>query len=208
MEVDAASLKGIEVRPLGYWNVDGVPGLIASLGWLLWGVLYLIGAVAFVGRSHLAYSAAVWLTLFFWGFGVKLVIEKLKERITYPRVGYAEAKLREAGIADYIPLVLFAGIQFAEAFGHRLDLQGADSILLGGVVALAIALPAVRPGAANIAWLFLLVLSAHLWRPQVSADYRGMYWTLVCMGLIGIVFGALRLRRFLRENPKVAEIEA
>lgn len=37
MDVDAASLKEIEVRPLEYWNVDGVPGLIASLGWLLWG---------------------------------------------------------------------------------------------------------------------------------------------------------------------------
>ena len=35
-----------------------------------------------------------------------------------------------------------------------------------------------------------------------------MYWTLVCMGLIGIGFGVLRLRRFLRENPTPAETEA
>jgi hypothetical protein len=32
-----------------------------------------------------------------------------------------------------------------------------------------------------------------------------MYWTLVCVGLIGIVTGLVRLRRFLRENPKAAE---
>jgi hypothetical protein len=208
MDLDATSLKEIERRQWRYWNVDGVPELIASLGWLLWGVLYLIGAVMFVGRSYLAYSSAVWLTLFLWGFGVKWGIEKLKERITYPRVGYVQAKLRQAGIADYIPLVLFAGIQFAEAFGHRLDLHGVGTILLGGVVALAIALPAVRPWAANVAWIFLISLGGHLWRLQVSTDYSGMYWTLVCMGLIGIVFGVLRLRRFLRENPKVVETEA
>jgi hypothetical protein len=32
-----------------------------------------------------------------------------------------------------------------------------------------------------------------------------MYWTLVCVGLMGIVFGVVRLQRFLRENPKAAE---
>jgi hypothetical protein len=105
-------------------------------------------------------------------------------------------------------LVLFAGIQLAEAFGHGLHLHGVGTILLGGVVALAIALPAVRPGAANVAWLFLITIGGHLWRLQVSTGYSGMYWTLVCMGLIGIVFGVLRVRRFLRENPKVVETEA
>jgi hypothetical protein len=206
--MDRREWKEIEVRPLEYWNVDGVPGLVAGLGCLLWGVLYLIGTVMFVGRSYFAYSSAVWLTLFLWGYGVEWGIEKLKERITFPRVGYVQAKRQEAGIADYIPLVLFAGIQLAEAFGHGLHLHGVGTILLGGVAALAIALPAVRPGAANVAWLFLITLGGHLWRLQVSTGYSGMYWTLVCMGLIGIVFGVLRVRRFLRENPKVAETEA
>jgi hypothetical protein len=205
--MDQGELQEIERRSK-YWSVDGLPQLVASLGWLVWGVLYLIGAVTFVGRSYLAYSGAVWFTLFLWGFGVKWAIEKLKERITYPRVGYAEAKIREAGLADYIPLALYTGFLLAETFGHRVDMHGGGAILLGGVAALAIALPAMRPWASNAAWIFLIVLGAHLWRPQVSADYRGMYWTLVCLGLIGIVFGALRLRRFLRENPKVAETEA
>ena len=203
--MDQGELKDIERRPSTYWGVDGLPESMAGLGCLLWGGLYLIGAATFTGRSFVTYAAAVWLTLFLWGFGVKLVIEKLKERITYPRVGYAEAKMGAAGVAAYIPSALYVGILLAETFGHRLDLHGAGSILLGGVVALAIALPAVRPGAARVAWLFLIVLSAHLWRPQVSAGYSGMYWTLVCMGLIGIVFGVVRFRRFLRDNPKAAE---
>ena len=133
--MDQREWKEIEVRPLAYWNADGVPGLVAGLGCLLWGVLYLIGTVLFVGRSYFAYSSAVWLTLFLWGFGVEWGIEKLKERITFPRVGYVQAKRQEAGIADYIPLVLFAGIQLAEAFGHGLHLHGVGTILLGGVVA-------------------------------------------------------------------------
>jgi hypothetical protein len=81
-------------------------------------------------------------------------------------------------------------------------------VLIGGVVALAIALPAVRPWTADVAWIFLIVLGEHLSRPQVSADYRWMYWTLVCLGLVGIVLSTVRLRRFLRENPKAVETEA
>jgi hypothetical protein len=162
----------------------------------------------FARRSYFAYSSAVWLTLFLWGFGVKWGIEKLKERITFPRVGYVQAKLQKARIADYVPLALFAGLQLAEAFGHGLDLHGVGSVLIGGVVALAIALPAMRPWTADAAWICLTILGWQLWSRPRSEGYSGMYWTLVCLGLIGIVFGVLRLRRFLRENPKVAETEA
>jgi len=208
MDLDATSLKDIERRPLTHWNADGLPQLVTGVGWLLWGGLYLIGLSLLEGRPYRAYLAVVWLTLFLWGYGVRWAIEKLKERITYPLVGYAHEKIREAGVAVYIPLALYVGIQVAEVFGHGLDLHGVGSFLIGGVVALAIALPAMRPWTADIAWLFVTLLGLQLWSRPRSAGYSGMYWTLVCMGLIGIVFGALRLRRFLRENPKPAETEA
>ena len=79
MDQEAAGLKEIERRQLKYWSVDGLPELVASLGCLLWGGLYLMGTTMFLGRSYLAYSSAVWFTLFLWGFGVQWAIEKLKE---------------------------------------------------------------------------------------------------------------------------------
>jgi hypothetical protein len=162
----------------------------------------------FVGRSYLSYSGAVWFTLFLWGFGVKWAIEKLKERITYPRVGYARMQRRRPGVTAYTMLTLAFAIQFARDYVYRLELHGLVPILVCGIVAVAIALPAMRPWTAHLAWISLLLLGMQSWLLQRSADYRWMYWTLVCVGLIGIVFGVLRLRRFLRENPTPAETEA
>ncbi len=202
--MDQGELKEIERRQLKHWSVDGLPQLVASLGCLLWGGLYLIGTMLFIGRSYRVYSSVVWLALFLWGNGVAGVIGKLKERLTYPRVGYARVQRCGPGVAAYTVLTLaFAG-QFARDYVYRLDLHGLMPILVGGIFALAIALPAMRPRTADLAWISLLLLGIQFWLLQRSADYSGMYWTLVCMGLIGIVFGVVRLRRFLRDNPKVA----
>jgi hypothetical protein len=99
-------------------------------------------------------------------------------------------------------------VQIADNCGYRLVPLSLGPALIGGIVALAIALPAIRPWSSHLAWLFLTFLGIQIWLLQRNADYRWMYWTLLCMGLMGIAFGALRLRRFLRENPKVAETVA
>jgi hypothetical protein len=167
--------------------------------------LYLLGTMLFIDRSYRVYSLVVWLALFLWGFGVAGVIGKLKERLTYPRVGYARVQRCRPGVAAYTVLTLaFAG-QFARDYVYRLDSHGLMPVLVGGIFTLAIALPAMRPLTADLAWVSLLLLGIQFWLLQRSADYSGMYWTLVCMGLIGIVFGVVRLRRFLRDNPKAAE---
>jgi hypothetical protein len=205
--VDQGELEKIERQPK-YWSVDGLPELMAGLGCLLWGGLYLIGTMLFIGRSYRIYSSVVWLALFLWGNGVAGAIGKLKERLTYPRVGHARVQRRGPGVAAYTVLMLAFAIQFVRDYVYMLDLHGLVPVLVGGIVALAIALPAMRPRTADLAWISLLLLGMQFWLLQRSADYRGMYWTLVCMGLIGVVFGVLRLRRFLRENPKAAEAEA
>jgi hypothetical protein len=206
--MDQGELKEID-RLLTYWSVDGLPELVASLGWFLWGGLYLMGGTLFTGRSYRMYSSLLWISLWGWGFGVNWVMGKLKERLTYPRVGYATAPIRAPGFAVYVVGALTMAVQLAESYGYRLVIpQGLGPVLIGGIVVVAIALPAMRPWTAHQAWFFLVFLGMQLWRLQRSADYRGMCWMLVCMGLVGIVFGVLRLRRFLRENPKTAEAEA
>ena len=203
--MDQRELRKIERRQPNYWSVDGLPELVASLGWLLWGGMHLMGGSLFIGRSYRTYSLVLWTSLWFWGFGVNWVIGKLKERLTYPRLGHARVQRRGPGVAAYTVLMLAFAIQFVRDYVYMLDLHGLVPVLVGGIVALAIALPAMRPRTADLAWISLLLLGMQFWLLQRSADYRGMYWTLVCMGLIGVVFGVLRLRRFLRENPKAAE---
>jgi hypothetical protein len=207
--MDQGELKQIDRRLLTYWSVDGLPELVASLGWLLWGGLYLMGGTLFTGRSYRMYSSLLWPGLWGWGFGVNWVMGKLKERLTYPRVGYAAAPIRAPGFAVYVVGALAMAVYLADGYGYRPIIpQGLGPVLIGGIVAVAIALPATRPWTAHQAWFFLVFLGMQLWRLQRGADYRGMCWMLVCMGLIGVVFGALRLRRFLRENPKAIAAEA
>ena len=209
MDLDATRLEDIERRQPRYWSVDGLPELVASLGWLLWGSSYVLGGTLFTGRPYRVYSSVLWLSLWVWGFGVNWVIGKLKERLTYPRVGYASTPIRAPRFAPYVVATLAMAIQFADSYGYRLlILHSLGPVLIGGIVLVAIALPAMRPWTAHQAWFCLVFLGMQLWMLQRGTDYRWMCWMLVCMGLIGIVFGGLRVRRFLRENPKVAETEA
>jgi hypothetical protein len=45
-----------------------------------------------------------------------------------------------------------------------------------------------------------------VWR--TGAGWIGLNWAFLWLGAAALVTGVLRLRRFLRENPKVVETEA
>jgi hypothetical protein len=214
MDVDATRLEDIERRRPKYWSVDGLPQLVTGIGWVLWGGVCLIGLSLLEGRSYRGYWAIVTGCLLFWGIAVQGAMSKLKERMTYPRVGYARMPPSgRIGVAVYLALVLFLGSWSLNFTGLRIDLHGLGSFLVGGVIAMAIAAPAMQPWPKHdVSWVNLLLLAVSLALlfqvRDKSPNDAAMYWTMVCMGVVSIVFGASRLRRFLRENPKVAETEA
>jgi hypothetical protein len=102
---------------------------------------------------------------------------------------------------------LTVGVLLLNLIGLRIDLRGFGPFLVAGWIALALAAPAMRPWSKDAAsgGLYVLWLAILLQPRTKTPNDASAYWTLVCMGLICIVFGALRLRRFLRENPKAAE---
>jgi len=217
MDLDATSLKDIERRQPKYWNMDGLPQLVTGVGWLLWGGLYLIGLSMLEGRSYRLYWGIVTGCVLLWGIAVQLAMGKLKERMTYPRAGYAGMPIRGHGIVRRTAAgVLMLGAMTLNLIGLRINLHGFGTFVVCGVIALAIAEPATWPASKNhlevvYGWILLslaVYLAMVLQVRDKSPNDAAAYWTLVCMGLIGIVFGALRLRRFLRENPKAAETEA
>ena len=216
MDLDATRLGDIEQRQPKYWGMDGLPQLVTGVGWLLWGSLYLIGIWLLERRSYRVYWAIVTGVVLLWGIAVQLALGKLKERVTYPRAGFAGMPIGERGILRHIVGPLMLGVMSLSLAGLRVDLSSFGPFLAGGLIALAIAEPAMRPASKLhlevLYWGFLLELA--LWLSMLlqfrdkAGNNAAVYWTLVCMGLIGIVFGVLRLRRFLRENPKPAETEA
>jgi hypothetical protein len=208
-------LTDIERRQPKYWGVDGLPQLVTGVGWLLWGSLYLIGIWLLERRSYRVYCAILTGVVLLWGIAVQLALGKLKARVTYPRAGYAGMRIGEHGILRHIAGPLLLGAMTLSLAGLRVDLSSFGPFLAGGLIALAIAEPAMGPASKHhlevLYWGFLLELA--LWLTMLlqlrgqTANDTVVYLTLVCMGLIGTVFGALRLRRFLRENPKPAETE-
>jgi hypothetical protein len=204
-------LKDIGQRQPKYWSVDGLPQLVTGVGWLLWGGVYLIGLALLEGRSYRLYWVIGTVCVLFWGIAVQTAMGNLKERMTYPRVGYAQMPPSgRIGVAVYLAALLNLGGWVLILLDLRIDLHGLGSFLVGGLIALAIAAPAMQPWSKhNVSWgnlvLAALSLTMVLEVRGKTANDAAMYWTLVCMGVVGIVFGALRLRRFLRENPKAAE---
>lgn len=209
-------LKEIEQRQAKYWGMDGLPHLVTGIGWLLWGSMYLIGIWLLERRSYRVYWAIVTGVVLLWGIAVQLTLGKLKQRVTYPRAGFAGMPIGERGILRHIVGPLLLGVMTLSLAGLRVDLSSFGPFLAGGLIALAIAEPAMRPASKLhleiLYWGFLLELA--LWLSMLlqfrdkAGNNAAVYWMLVCMGLTGILFGALRLRRFLRENPKPAETEA
>jgi hypothetical protein len=209
------SLKDIEQRQPKYWSGDGLPQLATGVGWLLWGGVYLIGLSLLEKRSYRVYWAIVTGLVLLWGIAVQLAMGKLKQRMTYPRVSYAGMPIGGHGILRHIAGPLLLGVMTLSLIGFRVDLGSYGPFLAGGLIALAIAEPAMGPASKHhvevLYWGFLLELA--LWLAMLlqfrdkAGNNAAVYWTLVCMGVVGIVFGAVRLRRFLRENPKPAETE-
>ena len=207
-------LKDIERRPPKYWSMDGLPQLVTGIGWVLWGGLYLIGLSLLEGRPYRLYWGIATGCVLFWGIAVQGAMSRLKERMTYPRVGYAQMPLsRRIAVAVYLALVLVLGAWSLNFMGLRIDLHGFGPFVICGVIAFAIAAPAMQPWPkhdvswGNLLWLAMALAMVLKVRDKTAND-SAMYWTLVCMGVVSIAFGVLRMRRFLRENPKVAETEA
>ena len=209
-------LKDIEQQQPKCWGIDGLPQLVTGIGWLLWGSLYLIGIWLLERRSYRVYWAIVTGVVLLWGIAVQLALGKLKERVTYPRAGYAGMPIGERTFLRSLVGPLLLGVMSLTFVGLRSDLRSFGPFLACGLIALAIAEPAMRPASKHHAevlyWGMLLelalCLALLLQFREKPGDGAVVYWMLVCMGLTGIVLGVLRLRRFLRENPTPAETEA
>ena len=138
-------LTDIERRQPKHWGMDGLPQLVTGVGWLLWGSLYLVGIWLLERRSYRVYWAIVTGVVLLWGIAVQLALGKLKQRVTSPRAGFAGMPIGERGILRHIAGPLLLGVMSLSLAGLRVDLSSYGPFLAGGLIALAIAEPAMRP---------------------------------------------------------------
>jgi hypothetical protein len=198
-------LNEIPRRPSKYWNVDGLPELSMGALWLAWGGLWLIGGALPKGPFYVLFWVVVPVVLACSGFIGQWATRKLKERITYPRAGYAQFRRPPAWRRVVAPLV---AILFAVMLGFFGDTEGLLPPLVVAVIGVSLLVAAVHTRAAHLSLLAVVSLALGAWIWLMRAGWVGLNWALLWMGVSCLLVGAFRLHRFLRANPKMAETEA
>jgi hypothetical protein len=199
-------LTEVARRPLRYWNSDGLPDLVLGGVWLVW-VLCLV-PLQFVpdGPWTVPYGIAIPLVFLASALGGHWYIGRLKTHLTAPRGGYMDYRPRAAG-ALYLSTVLASGAAVA------IVRQMLTAPVPAGTTELTAAITAFLLSAVFVAMAARHRMPHHLLQAAVSVvaglaliqwptDLRtGMFRLFTSLGIVSILLGWTRLRRFRRRNP-------
>lgn len=202
-------LNQVKKRTLRYWFEDGLSETIIGAFFILVGLMFLIQALAEPG-SLLAGLSGLGTALLV-GLGVwlaRLLIQRLKERLTYPRTGY---------VCYYPPsilqraLSLILGLIIAVLFGWFIFSYSQELLAwLPFVEGLALAaLSFVIGQRAGLFRFYLYALVTLLIGVVLSisgqGDYVGSGWVFITSGLLMSLVGLVALARYLRNSQPVEE---
>jgi hypothetical protein len=210
--MDYTDLKEIEQRPKQYWMADGLPDLVMSALFFLWGLALALPTWLPSGSWVKYYWIVVPLILVFSGLAANAAIKKLKQHFTFPRTGYVEWT-PPSGVIKMATAFLGAGVAAAAAFLIRsatvqgfLDLLPPACALLCVLIFLIIAKWHKLP---HYLWLsaLSLVLSFILIRTRMDLTH-GFILLWLSLGAGTCLGGSIRLYTYLRRNPRQREDEA
>jgi hypothetical protein len=200
-----SELDDLEQHPRRYWTVDGIPELVMGGIWIVWGSAVLIGESLPRGPGFVAYWLAVPAVLALSGFWSRWLVTRLKERLTYPRTGYVDypepaprTRLMVAGVAIAAAATM-AGLLLT---GRAAGAERVAAPAVGVVLSLAFLVISVRQRAPHLLALAGVALALGIAGGVVKLGWSSLNWLFVGLGLAATGIGALRLRRYLKANPK------
>lgn len=205
--MDQKELRKIERRSSSHWTIDGLPELWMGVLCTVWGGLWLIGTALPRGMVYTCFWLVVPPALACFGIFGNRTLQRLKERVTYPRAGYVRLKKPPAWVGVIVVLGLSLTVA-AAVLGFVSHSENILPPLVLAVVSLGLLGEAVHGLNGRLLILSMISLGLGVWVWRSNAGWVGLNWAFFWLGLASLVLGALRLRRFLRENPKVAETEA
>lgn len=138
-------------------------------------------------------------------------VEKVKERITYPRLGYFRERPEEprttgGGILIFLAVSVAIMVTTVAVFGDLTEAASwrrAAPLLSGLSLAGGFWYTARRSGFLRhrLAAAFSVVTGVVLWATGSGADYRSVVWHLLGLSALLTVSGGWGLARFLRTHP-------
>jgi DNA-binding transcriptional ArsR family regulator len=143
-----------------------LPELMMGLLWLIWGGLWLLGDRFAGGQERSVYWTVAPVTVVLLALSAKRVLRAVKARVTYPRVGYAEARTGgwRAAVAVLAVALLLAVFGLSGAGSP----QAARAIpaIVSFAIAAVFVLVSRRLGAGYLRWVAVIpaAMGVYAWR--------------------------------------------
>jgi hypothetical protein len=206
MKVD---LKNPQLRALQYWPMDGLSELLVGFIFLLAAIIYYVQESTSGSLLSKILGIASVILVCGVGFGGRWIIQRIKERTTYPRTGYVNYKSSwknkgNVAIAVGVMALVLAFVVFTAVTDTKL-------IAWGPVVCgLFLGILMIQAGYRQPRFYFLAFLGLLIGAGLVVSGIRivlGMSLFFGLNGLILLISGSLTLWKYLRQNPatKVGE---
>jgi hypothetical protein len=198
-------------RPTRYWDQDGLPEVMLGLLSIASSGVFLVGYALPRGSSTAqAYAQVgpiIWAAA---SLAMRWGLKKLKERITFPRSGYAAA-LSEPNPTYWayalgVVLLVGAGVLLLNVGGGLPEGTWMAAPGFAMLFAVALLVGGLRYKLEHMIYLaaFSLILGA--WMCRIGAGPQGGLWVMMWLGTAMALTGAVRLKRFLKVNPRPQDL--
>jgi len=204
-------MKQVEQRVRRYWYTDGIAELVSGGMFLLLGLYFGILGY-FEEGSFVSVILQVSMVLVFIGgaFGVRWLVTNLKSRLTYPRTGYVEYRVKDNNTRKRRLLIVISAIVISAGTMVLVKYVGElqSMVLFTGLLVGAIFI-ALRGRSSGLKRFYVLGgLAIFLGVILAWSGLTEIYTLSLFYGLLGIAImlsGGLVLRRYLAENPSRLE---
>jgi hypothetical protein len=206
-------MKQVEKRVRRYWYTDGIAELASGGMFLLLGLYF--GVLGYFEEGSLvSVILQVSMILVFVGgaFGVRWLVNTLKSRLTYPRTGYVEYRVKDGDTRKRRIVIVVSAMVISAASIVLVDyIRGMESMVFITGLLLGVIFIALRGKSSGLKRFYVLGGLAIIM--GIALAYSGLpqiYTLTLFYGLLGIailISGGLVLRQYLGDNPQQSKIE-
>jgi hypothetical protein len=205
-------MKQVEKRVKRYWYTDGIAELASGSLFLLLGLYF--GVLGYFEEGSLVsviLQVSMVLVLVGGAYGVRWLVNTLKSRLTYPRTGYVEYRVKDGDNKKRRWIIVVSAMIIAAASIVLVDyMRGLDSMVFITGLLVGVIFIALRGQSSGLKRFYVLGGLAILL--GIGLAYSGLpqvYTLTLFYGLLGVailISGGLVLRRYLAENPPQSEM--
>jgi len=204
-------MKQLEQHVRRYWYSDGIAELVSGGMFLLLGLYFgILGYFEEGSLVSVVLQVSMVLVFVAGALGVRWLVTTLKSRLTYPRTGYVEYRVKDNYMRRRRWLIVISALVISTATMVLVNyIQELQSMVLFTGLLVGVIFIALRGRSSGVKRFYVLGgLAILLGFVLAWSGLTQIYTLSFFYGLLGIAImtsGGLVLRRYLSENPSGAE---